>query len=216
MNAMKKIFQTLAICLLTLVLPAGVFASTAETTFVKFFASTDTGDATGPAGAYLAFGGTVGYSGSTPVVDFASLTADNAADRFYLLSENGDSTTTDASYSSGGKVLPVTATTSFQADTPGAGSWVAIIDYAAKKFEVNRVSSISAGVSLNLVRNTTNTYASGSTVKELTVLYSVPVGNATATFQGGKLNGQIGEVLGWYLDGTSSCRINAVSGHYEK
>lgn len=208
-----KIFLALFLAAL---LPISALASTSEKTFSKFFYSTDTGDATGLASTYLAFGGTVGYGGSTPVIDFASVTADNAADRLYLLTENGDSTTMDAAYSSGGKALPVTATTSFEATTPGAGSWVAIIDYTNKKFEINRVSSISAGVSLNLVRNTANTYANGSTVKELTGTYSLPVGNATVTFQGGMLAGEVGEVLGWYLDGTSACRVNAISGHYEK
>jgi hypothetical protein len=211
---MKTLKSLLALLLVALVLPLAASASTAETTFTKWFLSTDTGDATGPGATYLAFGGTVSFSGSTPVIEFASVTADNAADRFYLMSENGDSTTTDEAYNAGGKILPVTATTSFQADTPGAGSWIAIQNDSTKKFEINRVSSITAGASLNLVRNTANTYASGTKVKELTVLYSIPVGNATVTLGQG-IAGQVGEVLGWYVDGTSACRINAVSGSYK-
>lgn len=213
---MNKTMKVLIAVLLALLLPVAAGASTAETTFGKFFTSTDTGDATGPNGAYLAFGGAVAFGGSTPQIDFASLTSDLAGSRLYTLTENGDSTTTDAAYSSGGKILPVTATTAFEATSAGAGSWVAIQDNSNKKFEINRVSSITAGVSLNLVRNTSNTYASGAKVSELTVLYSIPVANTTVTFQSGGWTGERSEVMGWYLDGTSSCRINNISGHYEK
>ena len=208
-------FKIILALLLCLALPAMVGASTKETAFSDRFNSTDTGDATGPAATYLAFGGAVGFSGSTPVLDLVECTSDLATARFFLLTENGDSTTTDAAYSSGGKILPVTATTSFEADTAGAGSWIVIINPSTQKFEINRVSSLTAGASLNLVRNTANTYVSGTTVKELTVLNSVLVANTTKDFWGG-FNGVKGKVLGWYLDGTSACRIGNVSGHYEK
>lgn len=208
MKTMKILFAAL----LALFLPFTAMASTAENAVGAYTWSTDTGDATGVAGAFLAFGGMVSRSG-TPVLDLVECTSDLATARFFVLTENGDSTTMDAAYSSGGKTLPVTATTAFEATTPGAGSWVAIYNAQKTLFEINRVSSITAGASLNLVRNTANTYASGSTVKELTSKYSALVGAATKNFWGG-FNGEKGEVLGWYLDGTSACRIGAVTGHY--
>jgi hypothetical protein len=207
---MKTTMKVLLALILALAVPFTAMASTAENALGALTWSTDTGDATGPAATFLAFGGMIGRAG-TPVLDLVEGTSDLASARFYLLTENGDSTMTDAAYSSGGKVLPVTATTAFDG-TAGAGSWVAIYNAGKTLFEINRVSSITAGVSLNLVRNTANTYASGSVVKELTSKYSALVANTTKDFWG-KFNGEKGEVLGWYLDGTSACRVTT-AGHY--
>lgn len=205
-----RTIKILLALILALALPFSAMASTAENALGAYTWSTDTGDATGPAATFLAFGGMIGRSG-TPVLDFVEATSDLATARFFVLTENGDGTTTDAAYSSGGKILPVTATTAFDG-TAGAGSWVAIYNAGKTLFEINRVSSISAGVSLNLVRNTENTYASGSTVRELTSKYSALVANTTKDFWG-KFSGEKSEVLGWYVDGTSSCRVTT-TGHY--
>lgn len=207
---MKKM---IIVTLLVLLLPVSGMA--ASNTFNRHWSITDTCDATGPGSTYLGFGGTVSFSGMVPTAQIANVTSDLATSAVYILTENGDSTTLDAAYSSGAKILPVTATTSFQDDTAGAGSWIAIIDYTNKKFEVNRVSSITAGASLNLVRNTANTYANGSTVLELTnTLGKLAVGNATKDWETMTVYGEPGEVLGLYLDGTASCSINYIAGGY--
>lgn len=208
---MKKLLTILAAALLAVV-PMAALAG--DSTWQSVFSSYNTCDATGVDGVYLGFGGTVGYKGQIPVLRALSATSDLAGSVVTLYEENGDSTTTDAAYSSGAKLLPVTATTSFQATTAGAGSWIAIIDYKNQKFEVNRVSSITAGDTLNLVRNTVNTYASGSTVKELSSLGTIPVGNATITWDDTFLVGRAGEVLAYSVNGTSSCSLNYLAGEY--
>lgn len=194
-----------------LALPWGAIASTAEVTFAKWFTSTDTGDATGTTGASTisAVGGTVAMQGATPVIDFYSVTADHAANRLEILTENGDKTTTDAALAAGETVLPVAVTTAFAAE-----SWVAIQNNGSQKFEVNKVASVQAGVSLTLARVTKYAYASGTSVKELTALYSLPVGAATITTPT-TLVGERGETMGWHLNGSVAARINNISGHYE-
>lgn len=206
---MKRI---LAIALIALLLPASVFA--ASNTFNRQWSVTDTCDATGPAGTYLGFGGTVGFNGMVPVAEIGNVTSDLATSAVYILTENGDSTTLDAAEVAADTNLPVTATTAFSG-TAGAGSWIAIVDFTNKKFEINRISSLTAGVSMELVRDTANAYASGSTVYELTnTLGKVVVGNTTKDWPTLRLYGEPGEVLGLYVDGTSSCSINYIAGSY--
>lgn len=209
---MKKLLTLLVAAALLAVSPMA--ANAGDSTWQAVFGSYNTGDATDNEGAFLAFGGTVGFTGQIPVIRTLNVTSDKAGAVLTLRAQNGDSTTTDAAYSSGGKILPVTATTSFEATDVGAGSWIAIKDNANKKFEINRVSSITSGASLNLVRNTVNTYASGSTVYELESLGTIAVGNATVTQPAAFLVGQSGEVLAWTLDGTSACSINYIAGEY--
>lgn len=213
---MKTLKLILALTLAAaLALPIAAFASTDAYTGQAVWYVTDTGDATGPAGAYLAFGGAPPMSGSQAVVNFASATADNAADRLYILTETGDATTVDVAAAAGQTTLPVAATSALTL-TAGAGSWVAIWNEGNGNFEVNRISSGTAATNIVLVRNLANAYAVGTKVRELTPSYSVPVGNATVTFNAGTMfPGKRGQAIGFYVDGTSACRLNAVTGSYK-
>lgn len=212
MKRIGSILLAVALLAVAFALPTPVQA---EVYNGRYFGQTDTCDATGVAGVYLGFTGAIRQAGVVPRIQTANVTSDLSTSVVTLITENGDSTTTDAAYSSGGKILPVTATTSFQDTTAGAGSWIAIYDFANDKFEINRVSSITAGVSLNLIRNTDNTYASGSTVYELgTTIGTVVVGNTTKDWPTLNLIGVAGKTLGITVNGTSSCSINAVFGDY--
>lgn len=206
-----KILAALALLAVAFFAPA---PATADPWTQRYPAVYETCDATGENGVYLGFVGIRRQAGMIPNIKTANVTSDLAGSTLQFLTENGDSTTTDAAYSSGGKVLPVTATTAFQATTAGAGSYVAIYDVTNKKFEINRVSSITAGASLNLVRNTDNDYASGSKVYELTAIGSMAVGNATKDWPSISVFGEAGETLGLVINGTSSCSINAAFGDY--
>ena len=135
---MRKI---LIISLLVLLLPVSAFAGGE---FTSVWSSTQSCAANAAGATYNAFGGAVPMGGMVPVIRTANITSD-AASFLTLYSENGDSTTTDASSAASQKLLNVTATTSFQDDTAGAGSVVAIIDKANRVFEINQVSSITAG-----------------------------------------------------------------------
>jgi hypothetical protein len=207
-----KIFLALLACVLLF----GAPTVKADTWSGRYISLNETCDATGVNGVYLGFVGARRQSGGVPHITTANVTSDLATATFQVLSENGDSTTTDAAYSSGGKILPVTATSSFQATTAGAGSYVAIYDNVNHKFETNRVSSITAATSLNLVRNTDNDYASGATVYEL-VTTGQPymlVGATTKDWPNISLIGEAGKTLGLVVNGTSSCSINAGFGGY--
>lgn len=211
---MKTLKLILALTLaVALALPIGAYASTAAYTGQAVWYVTDTGDATGPAGAFLAFGGAPPMSGAQAIIDFASVTADNAADRFYVLTETGDATTVDVAAAAAQNTLPVAATSALTL-TAGAGSWVAIWDPSTGKFEVNRISSGTAATNIVLVRNLANAYTTSTRVRELEASYSLPVGNGTLTTPAA-LPGKRGQVLGFYVDGTSACRLNAVSGSYK-
>ena len=205
------ILAALAVALVALFVPT---PAPAEVYNGRYFAQTDTCDATGIAGVYLGFTGARRQPGVVPHIQTANVTSDLSTSVLTLYTENGDSTTTDAAYAAGGKILPVTATTSFEADTAGAGSFVAIYDFVNDVWEINRVSSLTAGVSLNLVRNTDHAYASGATVYELTSIGSLVVGNTTKDWPTLNLLGEAGETLAVTVNGTSSCSVNAVFGDY--
>lgn len=210
---MKTTLKSITIAVLLAVV-AVCPALAGDSTFGRYWSSFNTGDATGAGATYLAFGGTTRMTGMIPRINTANVTGDAAGSVLTILAENGDSTTMDAAYSAGGQVLPVTATTSFQADVAGAGSWIAILDRVNEKFEVNRVSSITAGASLNLVRATVNAYASGSSVYELTSLGTMVVGNATKDWNPTQILGLPGKVLGFAVNGTSAASINYIAGDY--
>ncbi len=210
---MKKLNIILAI-LFAFALPLTVWAATSEVTFTKWFTSTDTGDATGTTGASTisAHGGTVSFSGSTPVIDFYSVTADNAANRLYILADGSVSTAMTAATSATGTVMHVNGTTGFVAE-----DYVALQNDSTQKFEVNKIASMADASHITLARATAtgNDFAIGTKIKKLSVLYSVPVGAATVTTSAG-LVGKPGKVLAWHLDGSVAARIHNVSGHYEK
>jgi hypothetical protein len=215
---MKKT-NLILLTVLCFTLMAGV--ALAGVVFQPYWSISNTGDATGPtsnpAGVqYLAFDGVPAIRDEVPVIENLSVTSDVAGSVATILSENGDSTTMDAASDAGAlKVLPVTATTSFQDTTAGQGSWVAIVDWTNQKFEINRVSSITAGVSLNLVRNLSNTYASGSSVYEMTSIGTFPVGNASVSWPAVTIYGKKGKCLGVFVPGTSAASINYGAGSYK-
>lgn len=208
---MKKI---LTLILLAVFLSMAVFAFAGDSTWTKQWSSNFVGTAIGPVATYLAIGGTVRMAGHQPVIQQANVTSDAAASQLYLLTENGDSTTSDVAASAAQKNLEVTATTSFDGTTAGAGSWVAIYDFANRKFEVNRVSSLTTGATMSMITNLVNAYANGSTVYELTSIGGSKVGAATKDWPVITLYGQQGETLGWYVDGTSACSVNYIAGAY--
>lgn len=181
----------------------------------RYWSTFNTGDATGPAATYLAFGMAPRMSGMAPALRIRSATGDAAGSLLTMYDENGDSTTMDAAYSSGGKVLPVVDTDAFDC-TAGVGSWVAIYDAASptSKFEFNRVSSCTSDASLNLVRNTVYTYASGSKVYEMTSVGSVVIGNATVEKDPTWMVGKPGSGRGFSVNGTSAASINFMGGDY--
>ena len=205
------ILAALAVALVALFAPT---PASAEVYNGRYFAQTDTCDATGIAGVGLGFTGARRQPGVVPHIQTANVTSDLSTSTLTLYTENGDSTTTDAAASASVTVLPVTATTSFQDTTAGAGSFVAIYDFTNDVWEVNRVSSITAGVSLNLVRATDNAYASGATVYELTSIGTSVVGNTTKDWPTINWLGEAGETLAVTVNGTSSCSINSVFGDY--
>lgn len=211
MMRMRKIASIVTLCCMVLIVwsAAGFAANFGQQGVFSF---SNTGDATGQAGAYLAFGGAVADKGELLEVKNLNVTSDKAGSVVTILTQNGDSTTTDAAATAAQKILPVTATTSFQATTPGVGSWIAIVDWRNQRFEINRISSLTAGVSLNLVRNIGAAYASGSYVYELDSVGTLPVGAATKDWYNTTIYGEVGEVLGLALDGTSACSINYAAG----
>jgi hypothetical protein len=140
-------------------------------------------------------------------VDFYSVTADNAANRLDVLSENGDGTTLSAAHVNGTTVAHVNGTTGLAVD-----AYIAI--QSASAFEVNKIDSITSATVIVLERATTSAYPSGAKLRELSALYSVPVGAATVTTPA-RLAGKRGKIMGWHLNGSAACRINNVTGHYE-
>jgi hypothetical protein len=212
MNTNKKSELLLIILavVLAIALPFAVMAATSEVTFTSWFTSTDTGDATGTTGASTisAHGGTVAFPGATPVVDFYSVTADNAANRLYIMTESTTSTALSQN-DAAGTTLHVNGTVGF-----AANDYVAVQDNSAQKFEVNKVSAAGVGT-LTVARTTANAYTAGAKVTKLSNLYSLPVGAATVTTSA-KLAGKQGQVMGWHLDGSVAARISDITGHYEK
>lgn len=210
---MKKntLLVVLAALLLALAVPLVLYASTAEVTFTNWFTSTDTGDNTGESGSntYTAHGGTVAYAGSTPVVDFYSVTGTDSTGRLEIMTENGTNTTVSTLHTNGSTGLHVNSTVGFAAD-----SYIAIQDNSSQKFEVNQVESVGVGV-LILERVSTYAYKVGTMVKELAAKYSVPIGSATVTTPA-TLVGERGEAMAWHANGSATVRINNISGHYEK
>ncbi len=212
---MKKL---LIFALALLLAPAVVFAAPAQYVAGAYFYSSHTGEADGAAGTYLAYGGAPPMSGTQAVVEFANLTSDLSSSRLYALVETGDETTVDEATTASNNTVPVAATASLSLTPAGAGSWVALYDPTTGYFEVDRISSGTAATNIVLVGTTDYAYTTATKVIELTTSgASALVANTTLSFTGGNiLVGKVGEVLGWYLDGTSSCKIGALSGTYKR
>jgi hypothetical protein len=144
-----------------------------------------------------------------PIVDYYNVTADNAANRLSILAETADGTTVAGAHTNGTIALHVNGTTGFVAD-----GYVAIENATTQKFEVNKVASIGVAT-LTLAQVTENAYADTTKVKVLSEIYSLPVGNATVV-SAAALPGKRGKTMGWHLNGSVSCRINEISGHYSQ
>lgn len=212
---MKKLILLL---LAVLLVPAVVFAAPAEYTDALYFYSQHTGEADGPAGTYLAYGGAPPMSGTQACVVFANLTSDLASARLYQLVESGDETTVDEAVAASNNTVPVAATASLTL-TAGAGSWVMLYDPTTGNAEVDRISSGTAATNIVLVGTTDHAYTTSARVIELTTGGpSALVANTTVTFTGaeGVICGKMGEALGWYLDGTSACTIGSIVGTYKR
>jgi hypothetical protein len=207
---MKKLFAIIAASLL-LAVPA--FAD--DVTFGTVWSSAVTCTSAGPAGVYIGMGGTVSFPGKSARVDGFNATSDLAGSTVTFLTQDNTSYTTIAATSSGSNNLLVGTTAGFDASVAGAGDYVAILYRSTKKFEINRISSITTDTSLNLVNAVANTYPIGTVVYELQNLYSVPVGNATKAAEEATLYGEVGEVLGYVVNGTSSCSMNFIAGGYQ-
>lgn len=213
---MKKFTSILIAALLAafLCLPA-LPAAAGNNTWSSVFSTTDTADATAPAGAYMAFGGAVRYTGKAPVIKSAIVTGDDASSVFTVMTENGSTTTSDASAASGQKDVGVVDTDIFTC-TAGAGSWVALYNASGADFEINRISSCVSDTTITMVRNLANTYASGTTVYELEDLYVLPVGAATVTWADANWYAKKGKVIGYHINGTAATtKINGLTGKYE-
>lgn len=214
MKRIGTLIITLALCL-AVSNPAGAVSNT----FERVWSLTDTCDATGPAATYLGFGGTIGIDGQIPKAEISNVTSDLSTSKLFALTPNGDNTTTDAANASGQKTLFLTATTGLQASAAGAGSWISIVDKTkgAWVWEINRVSSLAAGVSASMIRNLENTYPSGAVVRELTNTLGGPlIGNTTKDWEVWTFYGKVDDDLAFYVDGTSSCSINYIAGGYIK
>lgn len=213
---MKKL---LLLLIAVLMVPAFAFAAPAEYTDALYFYSSHTGEADGPAGTYLAYGGAIPHSGAQACVTFANVTSDLATGRLFALVESGDETTVDVAVSANNNTVPVAATSDLDITPAGAGSWVMIYDPSTGYAEVDRVSSGTAATNIVLVGTTDHAYTTAARVIELTAAGpSALVANTTVTFTAaeGVLCGKMGEALGWYLDGTSACRIGALTGTYKR
>lgn len=208
---MRKI---LIVSLLIVCLPVAALAGGGE--FTQFWSANDVCSSDGAGSTYIGLDGAVRMAGMVPRIDIANVTSDLATSTLGIYTENGDSTTVDASSASGQKVLFVTATTSFEDDTAGAGSVVAIVDTSEQEFEINRVSSITAGADLCMVEELENTYDTSTTVYELTSTGGPLVGNTTKDWDSIALRGEAGSSLGLVLTGTSACGINFVGGGYDR
>lgn len=211
--------KLLILALALLLSPALVFAAPAEYTDALYFYSSHTGEADGAAGTFLAYGGAKPMSGSQACVTFANLTSDLATARFFALVETGDETVVDVATVASDNTVPVTATTDLALTPAGAGSWVMLYDPSTGYAEVDRISSGTAATNIVLVGTTDHAYTTATRVIELTTSgASALVANTTVTFtaDGGVLCGKLGEAFGWYLDGTSACKIGALTGTYKK
>jgi hypothetical protein len=197
-------------CALLLLCCVGV-ARAADNTWATHFASEMTG-ASALDGAFYSYGGTVRYNG-VPVVLSAYLTGDTASSRFYILAENGSTTTTSSTAGASQKIVNVSDTDIFTC-TSGGGSWVGLYNAGTKKFEVGKISSCSSDVSITLIANLTNAYATNTTVYELEPLYSIPVGAATVRDSSTMLPALKGKIAGWYLNGTGVSIRTIVTGTY--
>jgi hypothetical protein len=207
---MKKTMVLAVLLSLLVALPAAA----GDSTFQKHWSSFMTGTNVGPAAVFLAFGGTVRYSGASAKVETANVTSDLAGSTITWLTEDNTSTTVDAASAAAQTVLFVTATTGFDAGTAGAGDYIVVYDGLTKEFEVNRISSITAGADLCLVSNLVNSYATTASVYEMKTLGSAPVGNATKDWPTITVYGENGKFLGWVVNGTSACSVNYISGTY--
>ena len=204
---MKKILGVaLAILLL---LPVGAAYGAGE--FERVWSLTDTCAANGSNGTYIGMVGVAPLSNTFPVVESLNVTSDLASSALTFYSQNGDSTTVDASSAAAQKILSVAATADFDG-TAGVGSFVMVVDPYAKTMEVNRISSLTAGASMAMVENLANTYGTNTTVYELGSLGGPPVGNATKDWAEFTAYGEVGEGLGLVVTGTSSCSINYAAG----
>lgn len=108
------------------------------------------------------------------------------------------------------KIMKLSTTSAFDATTPGAGDYVAIVKASTKAVQWNRISSKTDNVSLNMNNNLSAATGSGDMVYSLSKIASVPVGNATVS---NSSTGALGLIVGKapvlaILDGTSACSIN--------
>lgn len=212
---MKKL---LIFALALLLAPAFAFAAPVESTVpALWFFSSHTGEADGAAATYLAYGGAPAMSGSQACVRFANVTSDLSTARLYFLTETGDETTVDTATAASDNTVPVAATASLALTPAGAGSWVLLYDPSTGYYEVDRVSSGTAATNIVLVGTTDHAYTTATQVIELSAAGpSALVANTTVTFTGDVFCGPMGEAIGWYLDGTSACKIGTLTGTYQK
>ena len=153
-----------------------------------------------------------GSTGQNTVLTAYSVTSDKALStlKVYL---GGNSTEVKGSSLLNQKILKVASTTGFDATTPGAGDYVMIQLGTTNQW--NRISSITDGVSLNLVTNLSATTASGDRIYKMTQAAALPVGAATAAATAGSPLGFLGSDKGMpmaaTLDGTSAVSINMFS-----
>jgi VCBS repeat-containing protein len=211
---MKKL---LIFALALLLAPAFAFAAPAEYTDALYFYSSHTGEADGPAATFLSYGGAKPMSGTQACITFANVTSDLATARLFALVETGDETTVDVAVAAANTTVPVAATTDLTITSDG--SWVMLYDPSTGYAEVDRISSGTAATNIVLVGTTDHAYTTATRVIELTTSgASNLVANTTVTFTGaeGVLCGKMGQALGWYLDGTSACRIGNIVGTYKR
>lgn len=196
-------------------------AAAGDVLFDAYWAVSNTGDATGPAGVYLAFAGVPAKGNEVPMIEGMNVTSDLSTSTMTVYVGNGTTGTVAASDSysgenaSGQKIVCTAAATTDFSGTAGAGSWVAIADWTNQKFEINRISSKTSTDSLNMVRNLVNTYAAGSIIYELDAGQSAIVGNTTKDWGTVKMYGKRGYPMGIVVNGTSACSINGAWGAYK-
>lgn len=166
---------------------------------------TDTDDGTTEASVVFPF-----WDNKNEVVTAYSATSDKSGAELVFYQRGSVSGNITQTSASGQKIMKLSSTGSFDATTPGAGDYVAIVKDSTKAVQWNRISSKTDNVSLNMVNNLSAATGSGDKVYALTKIAAVPVGNATVS---NSSTGALGLIVGKapvlaILDGTSACSIN--------